>query len=341
VKNWTWYIVKRLLLVLVSLWALVTVAFLLVALLPTDPARAVAGQYATPEDIAAVAHKLGLDQPLWQRYLDFLGELLHGSLGTDIFTNVPIADEIGQRLPSTLELIILSMVVAAVVGLGLGALSAYYHRRWQDRVASGIVSVLQAVPDFIIAVVVLYLFFHVLGWLPGPEGQLSIATTRPPTVTGMILLDSLLAGQWDTFVDAVRHAVLPCLALGLALGALFARVSRVALREALESDQTRFARAMGLRESTVLRYAFLTSRTPILTYAAIMFASLVGGTAIIETVFNWNGVSQWSVQAMLANNFPGIQGFIVVAGTITLLVYVVLDVLTGILDPRLRLATTR
>lgn len=337
-KRWGGFLLRRLLLVVVSLWALVTVAFLLVSLLPSDPARAVAGEYATPEQIAAVAKELGLDQPLWVRYIDFLGQLLQGSLGTDIYSSDPVSQEIADRLPSTLELIILSLVVAAVVGLALGALSAYYHRRWQDRVSSGVVAVLQALPDFIIAVVCLYVFFHLLGWLPGPEGQLSIAATRPPVVTGMIIVDSALAGQWDTFGDAVRHAILPCLSLGLALGALFARVSRVALRDALESEQTRFARACGLSEARVMQYALLTARTPILTYAAIMFASLVGGTAIIETVFNWNGVSQWSVQAMLTNNFPAIQGFIVVTGTITLLVYVLLDVVTGLLDPRIRLA---
>jgi ABC-type dipeptide/oligopeptide/nickel transport system permease component len=341
VTRWGGFLLRRLALVVVSLWALVTVSFLLVSLLPTDPARAVAGEYATDEQIAEVAAQLGLDQPLIVRYGQFLSELLRGSLGADIYSGEPVTQEIAERLPSTLELIILSMIVAAVVGLTLGVLGAYFHRNWQDRVSSGVVAVLQAVPDFVIAVVFLYVFFHLLGWLPGPEGQLSIAATRPPTVTGMLLIDTLLAGQWDTFWDAVRHAVLPSLALGLALGALFARVSRVALREALESEQTRFARACGLSEGTVIRYAMLTSRTPILTYGAIMFASLVGGTAIIETVFNWNGVSQWSVQAMLTNNYPSILGFIVVAGTITLLVYVFLDVLTGLLDPRIRLAGSR
>jgi len=337
-KRWGGFLLRRLLLVVVSLWALVTIAFLLVSLLPSDPARAVAGEYATDEQIAAISAELGLDQPLWARYGQFLGELLTGSLGTDIYTGDPVAAEITDRLPSTLELIILGLAVATIVGLALGAVSAYYHRKWQDIFSGGVVAVLQSLPDFVIAVVCLYVFFHVLGWLPGPEGQLSITAVRPPTVTGMIIVDSLFAGQWDTFWDAVRHAVLPCLALGLALGALFARVSRVALREALESEQTRFARACGLSEGSVLRYALLTARTPILTYGAIMFASMVGGTAIIETVFNWNGVSQWSVQAMLTNNFPAIQGFIVVAGTITLFVYVFLDVLTGVLDPRIRLA---
>lgn len=335
-KAWILYLIRRVILMIVSLWALASVTFLLVSLLPVDPARAVAGEYATEEQIADVAAKLGLDQPLIVRYGVFMGELLRGDFGDDIYTGAPVMDAITQRLPSTAELVVLGMTVGIIVGIALGVLAAYYQGRWQEKLSSGVVAVLQALPDFVIAVVLMYLFAYLVRWAPGPEGQLAITTPRPPPVTGMILVDSLLAGHTATFGDAVTHVILPVLSLGLALGALFARVSRAALRDALESDQTRFARACGLREPTVLAYALRSARTPILAYGAMMLGTMFGGTAVIETVFNWNGASQWAVLAMLNNNFPAIQAYVIVTGAITLTIYVLLDVITALFDPRVR-----
>jgi ABC-type dipeptide/oligopeptide/nickel transport system permease component len=331
------FVARRIPLMLISLWLLITVVFLLVALVPSDPARQVAGPYATPAEIAAAAKRLGLDQSLWTRYIDYWKELFHGSLGTSIFnSSETIIGDIGKYLPSTLELIILGLLVGATIGLALGVASAYYHRRWPDRAASATTSVFQALPDFLLAVLLLYLFTYVLKLLPGPEGQLSIIATPPPKVTGMILIDSLLAGQISTFWDALQHAILPALTLGIVLAAFFARVTRAALRESLESEQTSFARACGLSEPRVVRYALASSRTPILTYGALLFAGLFGGTAIVETLFNWNGLSEWAVQVMLKNDYPAVQGFVLVVGLITLLVYFALDLVTGILDPRVR-----
>lgn len=334
------FVARRIPLMLVSLWLLITAIFLLVALVPADPARSVAGPYATPADIAAAARKLGLDHSLWTRYIDYWKALFHGSLGSSIYNSgQSIMSDIGNFLPSTLELIILALMIGSVVGLTLGIVSAYYHRRWPDRVASSTVSIFQALPDFLLGVILIYAFAYLLKLLPGPEGQLSIIATPPPKVTGMILVDSLLAGQIGTFWDALQHAIMPALTLGIVLSAFFARVSRVALREAFDSEQTSFARACGLPERQVIRYAVLSSRTPILTYGALLFAGLFGGTAIVENIFNWNGLSQWAVQQMLRQDFPAIQGFVLVVGVITLVVYFLLDLTTGILDPRVRTVT--
>ncbi len=336
----TRFIVRRIPLMLVSLWLLITVTFLLVALTPSDPARAVAGPYATEANIAAVAKRLGLSNPLWVRYGDYWNGIFHGSLGASLYnTSNSVMAQIGQYLPSTLELIILSLIVGGVLGLLLGSISAYFHRRWPDRISSGSVSILQSLPDFLLGVVLIYIFAYKLGDLPGPEGQLSITAIPPPAVTHMTLVDSLIAGQWATFTDAVQHAILPVLTLGLVVAAMLARITRAALREAFESEQTSFARACGLPEHQVIRYAVLASRTPILTFGALVFAGLFGGTAIVETIFNWNGLSQWAVTAMLRHDYPEIQGFVLVVGVITLLVYFGLDLVTGILDPRVRTVT--
>ncbi|RSM40362.1 ABC transporter permease [Amycolatopsis balhimycina DSM 5908] len=341
-KAWAKFLSRRLLLMAASLWFLITVTFLLVTLAPSDPARTIGGPYATNDQIAEISHRLGLDKPLLTRYFDYWSSLFHGSLGNSLFgANPSVRDQIGKYLPSTIELIILSLLVAVVLGLLLGSVSAYFHRRWPDRAASTVAGIFQSMPDFIVAVVLIYFLSYLTGALPGPEGQLSIVTTPPPHRTGMVLLDSLLTGQWDTFHDALMHAILPVLTLGLVIAAVFARISRTALREALESDQTKFARACGLPERQILRYALLTSRTPILTYGAIVFGSLFGGTAIVETIFNWNGLSQWAVQSMERSDYPSAQGFVLLAGVVTLIVYVLLDVFTAIFDPRVRTEQAR
>jgi ABC-type dipeptide/oligopeptide/nickel transport system permease component len=326
---------RRLILMLASLWVLISVTFLLVTLAPADPARAVAGPYATKAQIATVSQQLGLDHSLGTRYADYWKALFHGSLGTSLYSPTAISTSVRKYLPATLELVILSLVVALVLGLTFGAVSAYFHRRWPDRISSAVVGVLQSMPDFVLGVVLIYGLAYIANIVPGPEGQLAITTATPPHHTGMIMLDSLLSGQFSTFKDAFNHAILPVLTLGLVLSALFARISRAALREALESDQTKFARACGLPERQVLRYAFLSSRTPIMTYGAMIFGSLFGGTAIVETIFNWNGLSQWAVQSMLRSDYPAIQGFVLVVGVITLIVYVLLDIVVAVLDPRI------
>ena len=337
-KSWGSYLTRRLLFMLASLWVLITVIFLLVTLAPSDPARTIAGPYATSSDIAAVAQRLGLNRSLSARYLDYWKGLFHGSLGRSLYSpNQTISSLLTSYLPATLELIVLSIVVALVLGLTLGALSAYFHRRWPDRAASGLVGLLQSAPDFVLGAVLIYLLSYLAGVVPGPEGQLSISATPPPRHTGMLLVDSLLAGQWGTFEDAFKHAILPVLTLGLVISALFARISRTALREALAADQSKFARACGLPESRIVWNAFLSSRTPIMTYGAMVFGGLFGGTAIVESIFNWNGLSQWAVQSMLRSDYPAVQGFVLLAGVITLLVYVLLDVLTAALDPRVRI----
>lgn len=335
-KHMVSFLWRRILLMLVSLAVLVSITFFLVNLAPADPARAVAGAFATQDQIQQIRSQLGLDKPLIARFGDYWGSLFHGSLGTSLYSRDTISGTIWKLLPSTLELVLLSLIFALVVGLVLGIISAYFHSRWPDRLSSGVVGVLQSIPDFVMAVIVIYIVAYVLDAAPGPEGQLSIAASPPDRITGMTLVDSLLAGNMDTFKDAVNHAALPVLTLGLVLTTVFARISRAALREAFESEQTKFARACGLSEWRIVRFALLSARTPIMTYSAIIFAAGFGGTAIVETVFNWNGVSQWAVTSMQRNDYPAVEGFVLVAGAITLLIYLLLDVLTNLLDPRMQ-----
>ncbi|WP_433496469.1 ABC transporter permease [Sphaerimonospora sp. CA-214678] len=316
-----------------TILAVLSISFLVTSVLPVDPAKTIAGPMATDEVVAGIRARLGLDRPLIERFTDYLGSLLGGDLGSSYATGQPVSGEIAERLPATLTLILPALALAAVVGIGV--IGGYYAGRRPASASGGIVTVLQAVPDFLLALVLIVVFATGLGVLPGPEGQLSIGTDVPPKVTGSIPADALLAGQWSVFADAVRHLILPVLTLGLTYSALIARISRALLGNALAMECVRFARACGWSEWRVVRSALLIARVPLLTYTAMLLAGLIGGAAIIEKVFSWGGFGQWTVDSMQKVDLPVIQAIVLFAGGATVVVYLAMDVLSGLLDPRI------
>lgn len=326
------YALVRIAIVPISLFVLGSVSFVLVFFIPGNPAVTILGDFATPEQVARVNHDLGLDQPLWTRYWSYWDRLLHGDLGTSFFTNEPVLHDLGKFLPNTIELVTLSLVVAVGLGLVIGVVGAYFSRRWPDRVMSGVTSVLQSVPDFFLALVAIYVFFFLLGWAPAPIGRLPIDAGTGQS--SFLIFGSLFSGDWTTFGSALGHAVLPVGALGLVYSAYFAKTARGSMGTALTTPQVEFARACGLRELTVVRYAFLASRTTVITYVAILFGSLLGGAAIVERVFNWRGMGQWALDGVLKVDVPVIQGFVITAGLMTLTLFLVLDLVVLALDPR-------
>lgn len=328
------YALRRLLFLPFALLIVATLAFLLVNVLPGNPAGVVAGPAASDEQIKVIEERLGLDDPLAERYTSYLGDLAGGDLGRSFYTDREITTEIGRFLPNTLELVALSLLVAAVLGIGLGTIAAYWAGRAADRTARFIVTVSQSIPDFFLALLLIYLLFYLLGWAPPPVGRLGLLERPPPRVTGALMVDSLIAGQWSTFLSALRHSILPVLTLGFYYASYFAKTTISALTPALESKQVEFARANGLSERTVLAYAFRQARTPILTYGGILLAALTGGAAIVETIFSWGGFGEWAIDSILQLDIPAVQGFIVVAGIGTLIVFLVLDVIVAALDPR-------
>jgi len=326
------YALRRIVIVPISLFVLGSVSFVLVLFIPGDPAVTILGDFATPEQVALVNQQLGLDKPLWDRYLSFWGNLLQGDLGTSFFTNEPVLHDIARFLPNTLELVVLALLVAVGLGLVIGVVGAYFARRWPDRVMTGLTSALQSVPDFFLALVGIYLFFFVLGWAPAPIGRLPIEAGAPEH--SFLIFGSLFSGDWTTLGSALSHAALPVLSLGLVYSSYFAKTARGSMGTALTTPQVEFARACGLRERTVVRYAFLASRTTVVTYVAILFGSLLGGASIVERVFNWRGMGQWALDGVLKVDVPIIQGFVVVAGLMTLTLFLVLDLVVLALDPR-------
>lgn len=333
----TRFVLKRLAMIPLSIVVVVTLSFGLVELMPGDPATAIAGSFASEEQLEEIRESLGLNRSLPDRYVDYLGGVFTGDFGRSFYSNQPITTEIANRLPATLELITLALALAAVIGLALGVVGAYFSRGIPDRITKIGITAVQSVPDFLLALLLIYFVFFIFGLAPAPLGRTGLAGTSVQDVTGLLLVDSLLDGDLQSFGTALHHLMLPVLALGIVYSAYLGKTARATMANALRSQQVAFARACGLRERTVIRYAFLEARTPIITYLAILFGALLGGAAIVETIFSWQGVGEWALTAMLDLDIPAIQGFIVVAGVATILLYLVLDVAVMLLDPRVRL----
>lgn len=328
------FMLKRIAFIPVSLFVIATIAFGLLYLLPGDPAVAIVGDTGTPDDIKRIHEQLGLDDGFWTRYGNYLNAIIHGDLGTSFFTQEPVMTQIGRYLPNTLELILFSITIAFVLGVALGSFAAYFRRRYPDTGARVIITVMQSTPDFFLAGVLIYVIFYLAGAAPAPAGRMRIDSLNQ---SGFLLIGNFFHGRWYDFWDALQHMFLPGIALGFVYASYFAKTARTSMSRALHSHQIEFARACGLREPLVLRYAFSTARTPILTYGAILFGVLVGGEAVVETIFTWQGIGQWALDGSLKLDVPVMQGFIMVAGLITLGIYLLLDVLVATLDPRISL----
>lgn len=329
------YSAKRLIIIPVSVFVLVSLASVLTALLPSNPAATILGDAASPDQVARVNAHLGVDKPFHERYLDYWGNVLRGDLGTSFFSGQSVRDEIFRFLPSTIELIVLSLAVALAIGMLIGTAGGYFRNRLPDKVSKTVTAGLQSTPDFLLALILIYFVFYVANLVPAPVGRLDLGVANPPRRTGFVFIDSLLAGQVGTFSDAAGHAILPVTALGVAYAAYFAKTTRSVMGRALVAPQVEFARACGLPERRVVYYAYLAGRTPILTYVAMLFGSLLGGAAILETIFNWRGLGQWGLEGVLRLDVPIIQGFVLACGLMTLVIFLVLDVLVLVLDPRI------
>lgn len=334
-KRWIVFLTKRLLALPASIFIVVTFSFLLVAFMPGDPARVIAGGLASEERLNEIRRELGLDKPVLERYADYIADVARGDLGESYLRGRPITFYIGRYLPNTIELMIVFFVLSIPFGLLIGTVGAYYALLLPDKIARTTITVFQSIPDWLFGLLMIYVFFYLLGWAPAPVGRLGFVETFPDRRTGFLLIDTLLSRDLELFQSALAHLALPGVTGGVIYSAYFARTTRTALAEALHSPQIEFARACGLPERTVLRYAFTVARTPILTYGAILMGYMFGGVAIVEIVFTWRGFGQWSLESLMNLDLPAVQGFIIVVGAASLLVYILLDLLIMALDPRI------
>ena len=336
------YIITRALLTIPTVLLLVSLVFLIVRVLPGDPALLHFGKQVNPAALAEVKHALGLDVPIYVQYYNYLVGLFHGNLGVAFSNEQPVTPQILSAFPATLELAIGSMIVAVVVGVVLGVRSSRKYGSREDTIIRTFGVVIYSVPVFFLGLILIAVFaigFHIL-----PSGE-RISTVVPAggtlfgvhIQTGLYTIDSLLAGNPGEFFDAVKHLILPCTALGLYISAVFLRITRSNMLEALGQEYVLAAKARGLKERTVLySYGLRNGLLPVLTIMGLEFAGLLSGAILTETTFAWNGIGTYIVTAITDRDYIAIQGAVVFFGIIVAVVSLIVDILYAYLDPRVR-----
>lgn len=323
----------------VAVFVLLTLAFFIVNLFPSDPAKVVLGALATTRQLAQFNRAQGLDGSVWIRYVHYLSGAVHGTLGHSYYDGTSVLNDIRTRLASTLELVILGFTVAGLIGTTLGVLSAYFRGSWIDGAIRGLVSLMQSVPDFVIGLLGATLLAFTFKLLPAPLGQLPVTINPPHPITGAAFIDSILDGDWSATGAAAKQLVLPVLALGIFNSVVFARTVRATMAEALDSPYIQFARSRGLSEWTIVRLSLRSCLVPAIAYSGVVVASLLSGTAVVETAFSWQGLGQWAITGILRSDLPVAEGFVLASGVLVVLVYLASDLITMAVEPRLRLAS--
>lgn len=322
-----------LVLVIVSL-----ATFLLTQAVPGDPISAILSdrQADNPEVRAALEKRWGLDQPMPVQYVVYVGNLLQGDWGESISKRTPVAQELRHRVPATIELTIFALFFAMVVGFPLGIVAALNRDRWPDHLARFVSLVGTSLPVFWLGLLLLYLFFYRLEWLPGP-GRLDVGMKAPPTITGMVTLDALLQGNWDVLRAALKRLILPSIVLGSFAMGIISRMLRSSLLASLGDDYVRTARAKGLAErSVVAGHALRNALIPTVTVLGLTTASLLAGAVLTETIFSWPGIGSFAVAAALKLDYPALLGVTLIVAIIYVLVNLLVDIAYVILDPRIR-----
>jgi peptide/nickel transport system permease protein len=312
------------------------IVFLIATQVPADPVLAQLGdlQSADKDLVAAYRAKWGLDLPIWQQYLIFLEGLSQGDLGQSISTHRPVLEDIRQYAPATIELATISFLLALVVSLPLGVLAAVRRDTVIDHVARLVSLIGVSAPTFWLAFIMLAVFYGGLQIAPGP-GRLDITSLPPPKWSGLLLVDSAVVGQWETFRDAAAHLVLPSIVLAASIVGLLTRTVRASMLEALAQDYVRVARAKGLRETAiVLRHALPNALVPVVTLGGIAYAILLTGAVMTETIFSWPGLGRYTFRSAIALDFPGIMGITLIVAIVYLVINLVVDLSYALLDPR-------
>jgi ABC-type dipeptide/oligopeptide/nickel transport system permease component len=329
------YLAHRLLFIIPQLLGIILVSFLLVKSVPGDPAVLMLGPTATPAAIASLREALGLDQPLYVQFFIYVKNLLHGDLGTSWQTTRPVLDDLVQRFPATLELVTLSLLVAIGVGVTLGLYAAKRPNGWIARFADLYGLSVGALPDFWFALVLIFVFYTLLGWAPAPLGRLDMIVLPPPTVTGALTIDTLLAGDLQAFGSALSHLALPVLTLGLLNAGPILKMTQSTMEKMLESDFSRYEVLCGVPQKLVIRHALRNALPSIVTIISVLYGFLIGGAVLVEIVFSWGGAGQYAVQGVLNSDIYPVLGFVLFSAIFSLIVYIVVDLIYVLLDPRI------
>ena len=331
------FVVRRLLLLIPILIGVLILVFLWIRALPGGPAAALLGERATPEAVAALEHQYGLDQPIYVQYGKYVEQLATLEFGNSSTSRQPVATEFRQRFPATIELAIAAGLFALIVGVPLGFFAAKRYQGVVDHTSLVISLIGISTPIFFLALILKYVFAVQLGWLPS-VGRMSVLIDVPHP-TNFYLLDAILAGNWEAFVDVSKHLILPAIALGSIPLAIIARITRASVLDVQNEDYVRTARAKGLAPRSVdVSHVLRNAMLPIATIIGLQVGLLLSGAVLTETVFAFPGIGSWLVDAIKARNYPVIQGGVLFIAVIVVFVNLIVDVSYGYLNPRIRLS---
>lgn len=314
------------------------IVFFIVRVLPGDAAAVRAGPYASEEKLEQIREQYGLSDPIHEQFVSYMGNVVRGDLGTSIRTEGSVTAELLNRLPASLELAFYSVLVASLIGIPFGIVAAAHQGSWVDKVARVFAVLGSSMALFWLGLLLIFFFFYVLRWFPGPIDRLAVTTTPPDAVTGFYTVDALLAGRLDVMVEAFRYLALPVITLGFVLAAPILKMVRAAMIDTLASDHVRTARAMGVPwRQVLLKDAFRNALLPVTTAIGIVFGYMLGGNIIVEFLFAWPGVGRYAYTAIQNNDLEALQGFVVAVGILYVGLNVLIDLLYAWIDPRIRL----
>ena len=314
----------------------VIISFLLTRALPGDPAVYFAGVAADTESIEQTRVAMGLDKPLIQQFFVYVGNLLQGDLGQSLTSGRSVATDLAKRLPASLELTLTALILAIVIAVPLGVLAATRPGTWVDHLCRVIVTAGVSLPTFFTGILLVYIFYYLLGIAPSPLGRLDFIYLDPDHVTGFYLIDAALMGDWETWRGAAKQLILPATTLALFTLAPIARMTRAAMLTALSSDFIRTARAAGLSNRTILyRYAFRNALLPVVTTLGMVFSFALGANVLVEKVFAWPGIGSYAVEALVVSDYAAVQGFVLAMALLFVALNLVIDLLYTAIDPRI------
>jgi len=328
------FVVRRLVMIVPILFGLLLLTFAMLRLAPGDPAAAIAGDNATPEQIAAIREQLGLDEPLVVQFLDYVVSAAQGDFGVSVYSNRPVGLDVVQRLPATLELTFVALAIAAVGGIGLGALAGAWRNSPFDHLVRVLTVIGLATASFWFAIMLQLVFALDLGLLP-LRGRMPVGMAPVPDVTGFLLLDSLLAARLDAFGGALSHLLLPAVTIAFGGLATLARFTRSAVIDAMQSEYVAYETAVGYpRRRILFPFAMKNSLVTPVTQTGLLFGAFVSNAVAVEAVFDWPGLGSYLVQAIFAADYSAVLAVTLVIGLVYGIVNIVVDVVHGLLDPR-------
>ncbi|MDF1749220.1 MAG: ABC transporter permease [Alphaproteobacteria bacterium] len=314
----------------------VIISFLLTRALPGDPAVYFAGASADEASIAEVRESLGLDKPLIQQFFLYTGDLLQGNLGNSLSSGQPVLTDLAKRLPASLELTLTALILSCAIAIPLGVLAATRPGSMIDHICRVLVTAGVSLPTFFTGIVLIYVFYYLLGWAPSPLGRLDFIYISPDQVTGFYLIEAALAGDFEPWLGAVKQLILPATTLALFTLAPLARMTRAAMLTALGSDFIRTARAAGLSDGKILYgYAFRNAILPVITTLGMVFSFSLGANVLVEKVFAWPGIGSYAVEALVVSDYAAVQGFVLAMALLFVALNLVIDLAYTLIDPRI------